>query len=253
MSDTLLRFIEQVALPESPPGFESATVPVPETFGSGQAAVVVGDHVAEFSERVGSTERSQVSDCLLFAQLAADHATKGNADLMAWYASYVDTLKRTGWTVNAAEMKDTIVADDGLVVHQAIVPVLTALLGPAAAAASMVVTVLKGLQEMDKDSPWITLFNRSSVHVSGAKLQFGFVDVPDGGEQVAVRLLAVALDAKKSVTQVLFFKLTRHEARLRSGETGLGMPRTRLTSIASAVADRVRPFLLDNIAQIGIG
>lgn len=252
--DTTLQFIRSVALPEAPPALEALRSPgTPPAFGTGKAAVVVGDHVAEFSARVTAAQRSQVSDCLLFAQLAADHSTKGNPDLMAWYRRYVEVLRKTGWTVGEAEMQDTLASDDGLDVHQAIVPVLTAMLGPAAAAASMVITVLNGLQAMNKDSPWITLFNRSSAHVSGAKLQFGFVDVPEAGGGVSIRLLAVALDASKTVTQVLFFRLARHEARLRTSENVLRITGPVLDVVAADIAVRVHPFLRENIAQIDIG
>jgi len=251
MTDHTLQFIEQVELPEAPPRLESLeTLP---SFGTSQEAMVVGGHVAEFSANVSPAVRAQVSDCLLFAQLAADQTCKDNPDLMAWYARYVEVLKKTGWTAGGVELRDTSASDDGVDVHQALIPVLTAMLGPAAAATSMVLSVLKGLQEMNKDSPWITLFNRSSTHASGAKLQFGFVDAPEGGEEVVIRLLAVALDANKTVTQALFFRLTRHDARLRTGDTTLGMTRSRLQTIAPGIERRVEPFLLDNIVQIDIG
>jgi len=136
-------------------------------------------------------------------------------------------------------------------VHKAIIPVLTAMLGPAVAAVSVVISVLQGLQEMDKDNPWITLFDRASQHASGAKLQFGFVAMdPADPAAVQVKLLAVAVDAKRTLTQVLFFKFSDQKASLKTGDTQLSMATSRLESIHQAVADRVQPFLADNISKV---
>lgn len=250
---SILEFVRTLDLPQAPPSTEATVSEAPAvTFGTGQEAVVVGDHVAEFSSSVEPGVRSQVSNCLLLAQLAADHATAGMADIMAWYRVYVQVLSKTGWAIAGMDLKTAKVTDEGLDVHQAIIPVLTAMLGPVAAAASMVVTVLEGLQAVNKGIPWITLFNRSSMHASGAKLQFGFVDAPSG-EDIAIKLLAVSLQAEKVVTQVLFFRLSRHDARLRTSQSDLTISHERLRIIAPGVAQRVYPFLLDNIARISVG
>lgn len=159
-------------------------------------------------------------------------------------------LKQLGWLQTAMEFKETTAQSDNADVHEALVPVLTALLGPAAAAASLVVTVLEGLQQMKADSPWITLFDRSSLHASGAKFQLGFVDASEG--MVTVRLVALALNAERRLTQVLFFKFAKDRARLTLAETQLGASAERLRSIASLVADKVAPHMAENIGKIDI-
>jgi hypothetical protein len=170
------------------------------------------------------------------------------ADLPAWYEAYSRVLKQLGWLQTTMEFKETKVENDAADVHQALVPVLTALLGPAAAAASLVVTVLEGLQQMNADSPWITLFDRASSHVSGAKFQLGFVDASEG--MVTVRLVALALNAERRLTQVLFFKFAQDRARLSLAETQLGATADRLRSIAPLVADKVAPHIAENIGKI---
>jgi hypothetical protein len=172
------------------------------------------------------------------------------ADLPAWYQVYGRVLKDLGWLQNGLEFKEAKVENDDADVHQALVPVLTALLGPAVAAASLVVTVLEGLQQMNADSPWITLFERSSSHASGAKFQLGFVDAQDG--MVTVQLVAVALNAERRVTQVLFFKFAKDRARLSTAQTRLGATAGRLGEIAPLVATKVAAHLADNISKIEI-
>jgi hypothetical protein len=106
---------------------------------------------------------------------------------------------------------------------------------------------------MDKDNPWITLFDKASQHASGAKLQFGFVEMnPNDPAAVQVNLLAVAVDAKRTITQVLFFKFSDQNASLKTADSQLGIAVSRLQSVQQAVADRVQPFLVDNISKLDL-
>ena len=245
-------FVQGLELPEPPPQLESLGAAA-VSFGDGQEAVVVGAQVAEFNPQVTAKHKAQVADCLLLGQLAASKATAASPDLMAWYRSYVQVLQGIGWNVQSMDMEEKQMSDVDGDVHESILPVLTAMLGPAAAGASMVVSVLRGLQEMDKNSPWITVFNRASQHASGAKLQIGFVDVdPQDPSAISVKLLALALDAKRSITQVLFFKVSRNDATVKKGEGRLSITAARLDSIRDAVAGKVQPFLVDNISKIDI-
>jgi len=243
-------YVLALDLPEAPPELEAVEA-APVDFGSDEVAAVVGAQLAEFSKGVPAALRSAVADCLLLAQLAANKANSGNPDLMAWYRKYVEVLQGTGWLVENMSFEARDVGDMNAGVHKAIIPVLTAMLGPAVAAVSVVISVLQGLQEMDKDNPWITLFDRASQHASGAKLQFGFVAMdPADPAAVQVKLLAVAVDAKRTLTQVLFFKFSDQKASLKTGDTQLSMATSRLESIHQAVADRVQPFLADNISKV---
>jgi hypothetical protein len=243
-------YVLAVPLPDAGPQLESLQAPI--SFGDGQEAVVVGAQLAEFSPRVPAAQRAALTDCLLLAQLAANKATAGKPDLMAWYRTYVEVLQGIGWTVQTMNLEERQLDNLDAGVHRAIVPVIAAMLGPVGAAASMVLGVLNGLQEMDKDNPWITVFDRASQHSSGAKFQFGFVDVGADSTTVSIKLLALAIDASRTITQVLFFKFSKQDAKLRTADGLLGIDGTRLDSIKDALAARVQPFLVDNISKIDI-
>ncbi|MEO8122677.1 MAG: hypothetical protein ABI633_01365 [Burkholderiales bacterium] len=246
-------FVQSLALPEPAPQLESVERAAPVIFSEEQEAVAVGAQVTEFSNQVASAQRAAVADCLLLAQLAANKATAQQPDLMAWYRKYVEVLQGVGWTVQSMSLEEKQVSDMDAGVHSAIIPVLTGMLGPAVAAASMVISVLKGLQEMDKGNPWITVFDRASQHASGAKFQFGFVDADAGANPaISIKLLAVAIDAKRTITQVLFFKFSQNDAKLKTSEGELSIMGSRLESIQAVVADRVQPFLAENISKLDI-
>ncbi|NHK98460.1 MULTISPECIES: hypothetical protein [Rubrivivax] len=250
MSRDPVQYVRALALPEIERRVTRSGASVPE-FGSGQEVVAVGAQLAEFRPVVKPAQRSAVADCLLLAQLAANKASNGNPDVMAWYTKYVEVLQNVGWTTRSMEFHDTAVGDDNAGVHQAILPVLTAALGGAAVAAtSLVVSVLKGLKEMDAGSPWITIFDRSSMHVGGAKFQLGSVDADEAAGTVNVRLAALAIEARRQITQVLFFKLASEHARLRAAQAHFDIGFERLLAVQPAVAARVQPFLLDNIGKV---
>jgi hypothetical protein len=248
MDNAILDYVNALELPDPPPQLESAESAEPIHFGNETQAVAVASQITAFDAAVAPAHRAVVADCLLLAQLAADKATSMNHDMAAWYEHFRITLTKLGWLPTAMEFKDTVVTNQDADLHQAIIPVLTTMLGPATAAAAMVVSVLEGLQKMDADKPWIKLFGRSSSHATGAKCQLSQVDAD--GDTVRVHMVALAINAEHTITQVLFFKFASDNARLTSAECGLAAPAKRLESIAKAVAGRVEPFLLDNISEI---
>ncbi|MCY1516467.1 hypothetical protein D9M68_511000 [compost metagenome] len=65
-------------------------------------------------------------------------------------------------------------------------------------------------------------------------------------------MLALAIDAKRSVTQVLFFKFSSQEAKFASADGQFDIGAARLDSIKEAVTQRVAPFLNDNISKIDL-
>ncbi|MCB1507037.1 MAG: hypothetical protein KDJ47_18890 [Hyphomicrobiaceae bacterium] len=245
-----IQYIEALDLPDPGPRYESAGE-VEIQFGEQAEAVAVGSQITEFGTAVSPAQRAAVSDCLLLAQLAANKAMANNPDMMAWYKRYVEVLQNIGWTATSMSFERRKIDEAESSVNKVVIPLLTSLLGPGAAAASIVVSVLNSLQDMDKDSPWITLFDRASQHASGAKFQLGFVDADEGAEPtVSAKLVALAIDAKRTITQVLFFKFSSQNATLSSADGRFGIGAATLEAIRPSVQEKVTPFLIDNIGKI---
>src|SRR4030095_656485 len=98
-----------------------------------------------------------------------------------------------------------------------------------------VMTVLKGLQGMSTNRPWITLFDESSRHAQGAKFQVAHVDADESG-QPQIALMCFAMTASRTITQVLFFKFSQDSAELRKAESKLVIDIARLESAKEALA-----------------
>ena len=149
------------------------------------------------------------------------------------------------------QFSDQSVTDTTLSVDKAIIPVVTALLGLGAAALPVILAVLNGLQNMAADSPWIVVFDQESQHASGAKFQIAAVGM-DTNNDPAIALSCVSIDAARSVTQVLFFKLSDESVRMRVASDQLTTSGNLLEVSKDDIASCVTAFVSDFIKNIEI-
>jgi hypothetical protein len=254
MTDNL-SYLSHVELLDEP-RFEAAESPPPKFTDEAQV-VAVRAQLTEFSDTVSADLRRTIADGMLLAQLAADkvaadrEASNLSQDVFAWYKKYVEVLKKIGWvlTVEDLDFKD---ADNSVVsLHRAIIPVLTAMLGPQLAVLPMVISVLRGLEEMDQNSPWITLFDRSSQHAQGAKFQVGYVTANAQGDPQMV-LACFGVDARRKITQVLFLKSSVDQATIKKASTTLTNTVAGLNDTKAIIRDRVKLVINDSIMSVDI-
>jgi hypothetical protein len=220
-------------------------------FTAEQEVVTVGAQLAEFSDKVPADLRPLIANSMLLAQLAADKSASQTENVMDWHMKYREVLAKVGWQIKDEEVKERVVSDRDLTVHKAIIPVLTSILGPAAAAASMVITVLKGLQDMDAESPWIKLFDQQSQHARGAKFQISYVDAADA-DTPTIKLLSCTIDAERKITQVLFFKFSSQKAKMNDRSSSLSTNRDVLNAGKNSITTKVASFINDFVANIEI-
>ena len=230
--------------PRSPRG-------APIVFAPEQQAVAVGSELTEFTARVPVNLRDAIADSILLAQLAANKTDATDPDVFHWYDKYVEVLQHIGWGIRDVEFQAQFVSDIDVELHKAIIPVMMSMLGPQAAAASLVLAVLRGLASMDHRTPWITLFDRLSEHAHGAKFQVSYVDADDHGEP-EITLICFGIKADRTITQVLFFKRSAQTAELKKAGSKLAVSRSRLESARDAIKQRVAPFIADYVAKIEI-
>jgi hypothetical protein len=254
-ANQVVQFVQNLDLPEPGPRFESVSpgvdIAAEIEASSGQALVTVGSQLAEFDPAVAAGVRGALANNLLLAQLAANKAASQSNDMATWYGKYNDTLQNTGWNLAEAEFQNQTIQNKNANVHEEIIPIITAMLGPQVAAVSMVVNVLKGLQNMNKDSPWITLFDRSSEHASGAKFQVSYVDL-DAGSNPRIKAMYFGVLAERSVTQVLFFKFAGQRAELRKASSTMSASVDLLNATKPKIASRVQEFIAEFVAKVEI-
>jgi len=244
-------FVSQVALPPAPAVIRTrSAVTEPLRFDELQA-LAVGSQLTEFSVDISAKVRSSISNCVLLAQLAANKATDRDADPGRWYNKYTQVLTTLGWIIQSSDFQEQSVNEQDADLHEAIIPVIVAFMGPHIAATSMIVKVLKGLKTMEADSPWLTLFDRESQRFEARHFQFGFAETdPDGRPKVS--LLCFQLQADKVITQVLFFKFSDASATLQKMATTLGIDATSLARIQPDLDAKLNAYIPSYIKSIDI-
>jgi hypothetical protein len=104
------------------------------------------------------------------------------------------------------------------------------------------------LANMDKDSPWITLFDRQSRRFNVSEYMFTVVDIQ--GDLVRVKMASARLDASFGTTQVLFFKVTNQNAQFQSASAKFSAQSSLLTEMNSDLQVKLTALTRSFIASL---
>jgi hypothetical protein len=176
------------------------------------SGIVTGSNLIQFPEAASPELKSSVALSLLAAQRVATNDPV-IASPIQWLDRHNTVLENLNWRNEGGGTALSHFDSIDVAVHQAIIPFLTAAFGGVAGAGLLIVAALEQLKDIDKNSPWIALFDRQSRHFDVTEYQFSVVEVE--GDTVHLRLAAARLDASYGLTQVLFFKLKKQKAEFQ--------------------------------------
>jgi hypothetical protein len=199
--------------------------------------VTAGSNIVSFGDGVSAEARADAVNHFLFAQMAAQAANGSESSIGGWYETYRLTLAQLGWLFRSRLDRVHETASANASVHKEIIPLILAIAGPGAAAATIIVQVLERLQDMDKDSPWITLFQRESVHETINLFQVSAVS-SEGGTVIS-DLLGFEIDLEASTTQVLFFKFPSKGAKIKYFKATMELDPVRADRIRDTIERRL--------------
>jgi hypothetical protein len=177
-------------------------------------AVVAGSGLIFSEEGVSKQVKEDLLTCTLFAQFAAQSKVGSATKVVDWYKAYFDALRNLGWAMSSQDFREHTEKGKTVLVHKAIMTVLTAALGPAATALVVIKSVFDGLEQVGSDNGWLTFFDRQSVQATVAKFQVVTAQPTKDG-QINIGLVGFELRAEKTITQVLFFKFSKSKVHLR--------------------------------------
>jgi hypothetical protein len=214
------KFIDSVKLPRRAPasarrsrGLAPPAAPV-ELQDKTAQAVVAGSGLIFAEEGVAKQVKEDLLTCTLFAQFAAQAKVGSATKAVEWYEAYFDALRNLGWAMSSQEFREHTESGRTVLVHKAIMGVLSAVLGPAATALVVIKSVFDGLEQVGSENGWLTFFDRQSVEEKVAKFQVVTAQPAKDG-QINVGLVGFELVAQRTITQVLFFKSSKSEVHLR--------------------------------------
>lgn len=190
--------------------------------------IVTGSNLIQFPTDASPELKSSVALSLLAAQRVASNDPVVLSPTQ-WLERHNTVLQNLNWRSEGGGVAKSSFDSINVAVHEAIIPFLTAAFGGAVAAGALIITALKQLQDMNKNSPWITLFDRESRHFDVSEYQFSVVEVI--GDTVHLRIAAARLDASFGKTQVLFFKLNKQKADFEQANQSFSTEAALLTEM----------------------
>lgn len=190
--------------------------------------IVTGSNLIQFPADASPELKSSVALSLLAAQRVAtnDPVVLSPAQ---WLERHNTVLQNLNWRNEGGGTAKSSFDSIDVAVHQAIIPFLTAAFGGVIGAGALILTALKQLQDMNKNDPWIALFDRQSRRFEVTEYQFSVVQVV--GDTVHLKLAAARLDASFGKTQVLFFKLKSQNAAFEQANQSFSAEAALLTEM----------------------
>jgi hypothetical protein len=246
MTDSVASFIDQLDI-GSPPFRPLDAQTLPQLTGEGEEGAVVSQHVVSFDSTIPTATRNDVSNWMLLAQLVADQTVSDKSNVADWMDVYLGTLADSGWTWTTKGLSYSENEITGATVHEEIIKLLPVLLGPASTVLALATAALTTLGDMDKDSPWITLFDRRArdatavgFQVVGCKLESGGAVGLEGGDFL--------VRAERVLTKVLFFSFESGRGQVMSRQARLSLSDESRATYSQAVREKVREWVLGEIA-----
>lgn len=245
-------FVRSIDLSGTPRGIraQDARTEASEIFDSAKVqAQVVGSGLFSFTRGVTPEVRDAISNSALLAQLVANKRVSSATRPTDWYAAYQDVLQNVGWVLQDRGWVDYTTQGTAVEVHQKVIEVLSAALGPTAVGLNIIQSALKVLKAMTSETSWFTIFNRESQHARIARFQVGLVEADETAD-VLVSLLACLIEARAGITQVLVFKFRNEHASFRANHAKVSIDSSALQELLPTIRMKVRAYQTDYLSTI---
>ncbi len=206
-----------------------------------EQARVVGSGVFSFAKGVDEEVRTAISDSALLAQLVANKRADSETDPLGWFKIYAGVLENVGWALQDKTWDDYTSAGNSAEVHEKIIEVMTAALGPSPATLLILAATVKALKSMDPKSSWLRIFSRESQKARIARFQVGLVETGEH-DDVFVSLLACLVQADQTITQVLLFKYREAHATFKARASKVSINHRSLLELHPKIVEKTRDF-----------
>ncbi|MEO7589493.1 MAG: hypothetical protein ABIS84_15850 [Arachnia sp.] len=249
MNDKVTQFIETVTLAEPSGSLLLSDEVFPQPRGTEAQAAVVDSNLLTYAEGTPAEVKNSVASWLLFAQRAANAQVAGRDDAAAWVTAYYKVLTDTGWVIRNDYQGWHEENVFGSQVHHNILAFASVVLGPGAVALAILTAAIKSLDDMDKDSPWITLFDRrgrTAKTLGFSVANCTWADGEAGG--AALDCVDFTIDAKQVLTKVLFFEFTSKSASMAHRKMVLELSPDAMSTYGPTIKARVDSDILESIA-----
>ena len=244
-------FIADAELAETPPSGIRGFAGIPTLASEIEQGAIVDSNVVTYRKDIPEQLRNDVANWLFLAQRVATKKVPDISDAEKWTDEYYKALLGSGWVTRGQMGSFHKESVKGSNVHENILRVATVLLAPASAALAIVTAAVTALGDMDKGSPWITLFNRRAEDATAVGFQVADC-TPHGDGGASLECLDFQFYAHKVITKVLFFTFESERAELRRRRMIIDLTAETIEQFREQIATKVREKIADNIAAYDI-
>lgn len=210
-------------------------------------AWVVGPQLFSFVQGVTAERREMIATSALFASLVAD-AESSRDKRKQWYDAYAKALTQVGWTLQEGAKRTFSHEHAGSRVHQAVLEFIAAL-GVAGTTLAVITAALTAMQKVDKDKPWITLFDRQTRQQKITGFQIGLVDQKAEGN-FEVRLINFDLKLSQTHTQVLFVDFSTLGVQMTASANTVTVTDAVLKQAMPALQKRLVDYMKTYVTEV---
>ncbi len=202
------------------------------------------------SQHVGQQATEDVINSTLFAQLAASNDYDKNTQLTQWYERYTDVMSLQGWDISDFEESSLSSASTDLSVSEVIFDILKAALKDPSEQA-MVNAAVAALKKLEKEGPFISLFNHSAIGANRANFQSSFVTHDEHG-LVSMNLGYLVVGFKDISSTILFLRVKEGESWIKSHSETIKLDYDVFNQIRGQIIEKLGDNARSQVAGIDI-
>ncbi|MFK0573236.1 hypothetical protein [Endozoicomonas sp.] len=202
------------------------------------------------SQQIDQQTTEDVINSTLFAQLAASHDYNKNTQIAQWYKRYTDVMSIQGWDISEFDDVSLTSVSTDLSVSEVIFEILkTALTDPSDQA--VVDAAVSALKKLEKEGPFISLFNHAAIRSNQANFQSSFVTRDEHG-LVSMNLGYLVVGFKDISSTILFLRVKAGETWIKSHDETIKLDYDVFNQVRDQVIKKLGENARSQVAGIDI-
>ena len=215
---------------------------------SREQVMLVHKSVMFFESGVNASNRADILESTLLAQMGAKAEVPDETNLTGWYKAYVEILSNIGWIVEGCDVK-TFSAKAGTVeIQSVIIDILTAAFG--ADLVQMVRKTMESIKTLADSNGKLAAFENNTHSESNGSFQVAIVT--QAGGAVSINLGTFLIVSTNKIKHILFINFSNDEAELQYASGKLTLDQTVYGNIRNLVRQKLSGRLTEFVSEIPI-
>lgn len=214
----------------------------------GKDAFVAAGSVAGFDNTVDKTNRQDVLDSELLAQLAANKVANRNKEALKWYDKYREVLENIGWVIQAFQFDGKRMDKSSFSMDDVVIKVLqSVVMGNGLAIVEAALGALKGTGEGSRE---VNIFETSSASPNSGNFQVFPCYATDMG--VAISFTGYEMRTTDDVRHFLFWTFKSSTTSIQAAAETCVLNEAIYAKVRAAVQTKLGQGAQDYVAGLDI-